>query len=267
MQVLSVSYTETPGGLSKHYHDCHQILYICSGTVRATVGGETCLVGSGNLLILGRFEEHAIEVLSEEYRRYTLRISPENTRDRKENDLLASVLTNRTKNFHHAVDVGDARPAFDALFAEMTAEYAAQAPLAADMLELWLNRLLILLYRLAPHLFTGESGRNTAVIRAIQRRLEEDFAVEYTLASLAAEYHLSPSHLSHLFKQLTGFAPMEYLTARRLSAAKNLLSTTEKSVKEIVYRCGFSDESNFCRLFKSRIGLTPLDFRKKYPPS
>ena len=41
MHVLSVSYAETPSGLSRHYHDCHQILYIRSGSIRAVVGGET----------------------------------------------------------------------------------------------------------------------------------------------------------------------------------------------------------------------------------
>lgn len=264
MHVLSVSYSETPSGLSSHYHDCHQILYIKSGTVRAAVGREICLVSDGGLLILSRFETHAIEVLSPDYRRYTLRISSAAAQGVQENDLLASVLINRVETFRHAIDTGESRAAFDALFTSMTAEYAAQSPFCAEMLDLGLRQLLILLYRCAPELFLTDNGRNTAVVQAIQRRFEADYADEHTLAGLAADYHLSPSHLSHLFKRITGYAPMEYLTACRLSAAKSLLTTTDIPVKEIVYRCGFSDESNFCRMFKTRTGLTPRAFRERY---
>lgn len=266
MHVLSVSYAETLSGLSRHYHDCHQILYIRSGTIRATVGGETCLVSDGGLLILSRFETHAIEVLSTDYCRYALRISSAASQGVQENDLLASVLVNRAEDFRHAVDTAEARPAFDALFADLTAEYTAQGALCAEMLDLGLRRLLILLYRCAPELFLRESGQNTVVVQAIQRRFEANYAAEHSLADLAAEYHLSPSHLSHIFKRITGYAPMEYLTACRLSAAKSLLTTTNTPVKEIVFRCGFSDESNFCRMFKARTGLTPRAFRKQYQP-
>lgn len=266
MHVLSVSYSETPSGLSRHYHDCHQILYICSGTIRAAVGGETCLVSDGGLLILGRFEEHSIEVLSPEYRRYTLRISPAAAQGIQENDLLSSVLVNRTEHFRHTLDTGSARPAFDALFAAMAAEYTAREAFSEELLDLNLRQLLILLYRCAPSLFLSETGRSTAIVQTIQRRFEADYAAEHTLADLAADYHLSPSHLSHLFKRLTGYAPMAYLTACRLSAAKSLLTTTDSPIKEIVYRCGFGDESNFCRMFKARTGLTPRAFRAQYRP-
>ncbi len=264
MHVLSVSYTEQQGGLSQHYHDCHQLLYIRAGHIRATVDGKPCTVSAGGLLMLNRFEAHAIEVLSPVYHRYTLRVSPDAARGVQENDLLSSALVNRTASFHHAIDTGDARPAFDALFAELAAEYAAQGAFCAEMLDFGLQKLLILLYRCAPELFLQDTARNIAAVQAIQRRLEADFAAEHTLNTLAADHHLSTSHLSHLFKRLTGYAPMEYLTACRLSAAKTLLTTTNTPVKEVVFRCGFTDESNFSRLFKTRTGLTPREFRRQY---
>jgi two-component system response regulator YesN len=48
----------------------------------------------------------------------------------------------------------------------------------------------------------------------------------------------------------------------RLSAAKNLLSSTDKGIKEIIDLCGFSDESNFSRTFREKVGMTPTEFRK-----
>ena len=82
------------------------------------------------------------------------------------------------------------------------------------------------------------------------------------LSELALGYHISESHLSHIFKSVTGYAPIEYLMSCRLSAAKNLLSSSDKSIKEIIDLCGFSDESNFSRTFKKKVGMTPTEFRK-----
>ena len=56
MKLLSVKYSDQPIGLSNHYHDCHQILYIVSGKLAAVINGEEHLAESGDLLILSRFE-------------------------------------------------------------------------------------------------------------------------------------------------------------------------------------------------------------------
>jgi len=79
---------------------------------------------------------------------------------------------------------------------------------------------------------------------------------------LAEEYHISPSYLSHLFKRVTGYTIMEYLTMCRLSMARKLLCETELSITEIVYATGFSDCSNFSRLFKREIGCSPMEYKR-----
>ena len=95
-----------------------------------------------------------------------------------------------------------------------------------------------------------------------QGRFEREYADHFTLSALATQYHISTSHLSHIFKSVTGYAPIEYLMICRLSAAKNLLSSTDKGIKEIIDLCGFSDESNFSRTFREKVGMTPTEFRK-----
>jgi AraC-like DNA-binding protein len=57
---------------------------------------------------------------------------------------------------------------------------------------------------------------------------------------------------------------MEYLQSCRMANAKRMLAQTDYSVGEIVEKCGFSDNSNFSRTFKSLNGMSPTDFRKKY---
>ncbi|MBQ8431511.1 MAG: helix-turn-helix transcriptional regulator [Clostridia bacterium] len=264
MRVLSVGYADTPLRLHSHYHEGHQLLFVVGGETDVTVGTQHYHMEPGSLLLLSRLEEHSIHGATPEYRRYTLRVAPEaSTPSNQENALLFSVLVNRGAGFRHVIALGDRAPIFEDLFAEMAREYASEAPMREEMLALLFRRFLILLLRHAPHLFLTEANRSTRLIQAIQQRIEQDCRENTPLTKLAEEYHVSTSHLAHLFKRITGYALMEYRQACRLTTAKGLLSSTQKSIKEIVEICGFGDESNFSRKFREKTGMTPSEFRRQ----
>lgn len=263
MRLLSAHRLSSTVQLPEHFHDCHQILYVVRGEIEVSVGRERYDMRGGSLLILSRFESHAIRAMSRDCERYTLTISPEpSPHGGGEHDVLPSVLVNRSAHFRHVVETGAHAPDFERFLAMMTHEFRSRSPMREEMLELYLRQFLILLYRHAPDLFSADEGENMSMIRRLQSRLERDFAEPVTLASLAADAHISPSHLSHLFKRVTGYAPIEYLAACRLSAAKNLLCTTVRPIRDIVELCGFTDESNFCRTFRRLTGMTPTEFRR-----
>ncbi len=260
MQILSVNYSKEPMGLSNHYHDCHQILYVASGRILLRVGENEQIAEGGALLILNRLAEHAIQPLSKEYKRYTLSLSPEGSSGASR---LSSVIA-RAKSFCHILHPVGAEEELERVFARMVKEHREKPPFYEEMLGLELERITILLYRHLPHLFATENTRGISLTEEIQRRLEQQFQTPITLAELARDYHVSPSHLSHQFKQITGYAPMEYLQACRLSEAKRELAQGNRSIREIVDLCGFGDESNFSRTFRQRVGVTPTQFRKRY---
>jgi len=123
MKVISVKYSDDMSAFVRHYHDAHQILYVLSGDILLSVGSEEYRVRSGSLVILSRLEEHAIRVLSSEYKRFTLRISGDTEAKPGELYLLSSVLTNRSAGFSHVVGTGEKRGIFERLFFEMCGEY------------------------------------------------------------------------------------------------------------------------------------------------
>ena len=263
MRILSVRHSSKPVHLTDHYHDGHQLLYVVRGEAEVTVGEHCYQMCAGSLLILSRFESHAVSVLSAPYERYTVRISPEPTSGTTEvGDLLGSVLVNRTAQFRHVVEMAEQADVIERLLAEMDQEYHADCPMRDEVMALALRRLLIVLYRRAPQMFTSEEGDSTVMIRRLQNRLEIHYGEQTTLSELAAECHVSPSYLSHLFKRVTGYAPMAYLMACRLSAAKSELCHSRRSIREIAVCCGFADESNFCRTFRASTGMTPSEFRR-----
>lgn len=263
MHILSVKYSENPVKLGNHHHDGHQILYVASGEVQITIDGEVYDVGPGSLVILSRFEEHSIQVRQGEYKRYTLRISSDQSAELSGDHLLYSVLVNRSFGFRHVIDVGEERERVERLLADMTREYACPGAMGEELLGSYLKQLFILLYRCAPDVFPSAVSSGARMIRDAQRRLEGAYGSSFSLASLASEYHVSVSYFTHLFKEVTGYAPIEYLMLCRLSAAKQYLCETDLPIKEIVDRCGFGDESNFSRTFKARTSVTPSAFRRQ----
>jgi AraC-like DNA-binding protein len=84
-----------------------------------------------------------------------------------------------------------------------------------------------------------------------------------SIRDLAVEFHLSPSHLQHLFKQGTGARLGRWLAERRLQRAARLLTECNMSVKEVAYAVGYKHPSSFVRAFERFFGQTPGQFRQK----
>ena len=93
--------------------------------------------------------------------------------------------------------------------------------------------------------------------------IEHQYAKPFQLEQLAKELHLSTYHLSHLFKEATGISLTEYIAARRMHQAVLLLTSTDKPVAQIAEEIGITNCSYFCKLFKSRMGATPHQYRKR----
>lgn len=79
---------------------------------------------------------------------------------------------------------------------------------------------------------------------------------------IATAAHLSPSHLSALFKEQLGTTAMQHLEQLRLERAEALLRFSPHSITEIALSAGFTDSNYFARRFKAMRGLTPREFRK-----
>jgi AraC family transcriptional regulator, transcriptional activator of pobA len=78
---------------------------------------------------------------------------------------------------------------------------------------------------------------------------------------LAAQLNLSPKYLSDTLKNLTGQSAQQHIQAKLIDKAKKLLTTTNLSVSEIAYELGFEYPQSFSKLFKSKVKVSPLDFR------
>lgn len=77
----------------------------------------------------------------------------------------------------------------------------------------------------------------------------------------AAQLNLSPNYLSDLLNRFTGKTTQEHIHLKLVNTAKSLLWSTEKSISEIAYELGFEYPSHFTKVFKTKTGLTPQQYR------
>lgn len=84
-----------------------------------------------------------------------------------------------------------------------------------------------------------------------------------TVQEIAAELGSSYSNFRKLFKEYTGMSPALYQQTLRLQRAKELLSTTAMSIKEIAYSLNFDSPDYFSSKFKTKVGCKPSEFRAR----
>ena len=106
-----------------------------------------------------------------------------------------------------------------------------------------------------------EESSNDA-IEAAKKYIESNYTDNITLEDVSREVNISSYYLSRIFKEGTGENFIDYLTGLRMDKAKELLATTQYSMKEICAKVGYSDPNYFSKTFKKNVGVTPTEYRE-----
>lgn len=99
----------------------------------------------------------------------------------------------------------------------------------------------------------------SAAIRRVREFIRENVHENIRLQTLAEIARLSPFYLNRAFTREIGLPPHEYQNQLRIEKACRLIAN-KKSLAEVAYSTGFSDQSHFSRFFKRYIGITPKNF-------
>ncbi len=95
-----------------------------------------------------------------------------------------------------------------------------------------------------------------AIDSFIDRNIENVLRID----DLAAQVGLSRYHFLRCFKRATGSSPLQYVLARRVEHARQLLAQSEESIAAVAYAAGFSSQSHLNAMFKRHFGITPGAF-------
>lgn len=158
--------------------------------------------------------------------------------------------------FLHLLDAN--RTAYS-LIRRMYHEYTHCDANTREMLRYMLLELLVELSRLSSRRFPGK--RCDEIISFIETYLHENYRRPLDVRKLAAEAGISREYLIRSFRAATGSSIGQSMLEIRLAKASDLLRTTELSVTEICFECGFSDLSNFYKFFRRKFKCAPGEFR------
>ncbi len=248
--------------MDMHIHDCYEIYYSVSGGKQFLIDNKLYDIEPGNLFIINQYESHKItqadkmtheRIVLSIYPEYPKRLSSARTN-------LDACFTARPETFCHRIALNKEQ---QKRFLYYINKITGAEGYACDIYEQTaFMELLVLVNRLALACQMPEISVNCVhnqQVDDILTYLNLHISSPLTLSQLAGEFFLSESYICRIFKAATGTTINKYITARRISIAKALLSDG-CSVMEAYEKSGFTDYSAFFKAFTKAIGISP----KKY---
>jgi len=127
--------------------------------------------------------------------------------------------------------------------------------------------LRLILLKLSEHLSSTDTIRKHPYygkLSALRMKIYSSPATDWTIAKMAAGAALSESYFQHIYKALFGVSALTDVIRSRMEQAKYLLSSTLYPVSRIAEECGYRNDVHFMRQFRSTVGLTPSEYRKRF---
>ena len=247
-------------GSSKHQHDYWEFIEILSGEGFITMGNQVYPAGKGDLFIYPPGVAHCE--------------CPDDRHDMLSTRVLCIINTG-DMYFMQFWPIGDDRyscirnewisPIFKQITDRMLNEFA-------EMKTAYTVRLKSLSIEWQSYLVMyaeEHSGKNRIdysneyVVRS-REFIRNNYQQNIRLTDIAANSFVSTYYLSHIFKERTGYTPMNYLTNLRIEKAKELLKGSEYSISQISQMVGYEDLQHFSNSFKKHTGHSPRHYRQQH---
>ena len=119
------------------------------------------------------------------------------------------------------------------------------------------------MYSLERNIELNKNHAHIDMVRRARLRIYDALESSLTIQQIAEELGVSYSNFRKLFKEYTGLSPATYQQDLKLQRAKELLSTTNLSIKEIAYRLNFDSPDYFSAKFKIKTGRKPSEMRDR----
>ncbi len=112
--------------------------------------------------------------------------------------------------------------------------------------------------------FVPSHNHTDELVKIVQQSIETKFNEIETLEEIIRDIPSSRRNIARRFKLATGVPPIEYLQNVRIESAKKQLEQSNQNINEIIEQTGYSDPKSFRKAFVKIVGMTPLEYRKKF---
>lgn len=260
------------GKIPSHLHDCLEINRIVSGSAKIFVNGRTISVSAGDILLFSSHELHswAVSPNGTEWKVFMFDKSliwPDTFNLMEYRYLLPFIYIGNSDSGKLKADwvitekVRILLIKIDYLFSEKNEGYE---------LEIKANLLLVLsklyaYFSLNEDIDTQYKKNNFKKLYTIQKHIKEHLFEPITLEAAAEMAGMQKNYFSDFFKKTIGVNFSEYIIRMRLFHAIHIIENTNRTISDIIYECGFNNESYFYRVFKKMTGEQPSFFRNIGP--
>jgi YesN/AraC family two-component response regulator len=247
-----------------HLHEGYEIYFLISGDVNYFVEKKIYPIEYGDLMITNSREIHKPAFQSDKmYERITLEFNPAIIQpfNSLKFDLL-DCFSNRPSGEQNKIKM-TARQRHDVIELFNKIEQLNDSAYEGyEILKLnYLIELLVYINRMFKKIPQNKENTNIPeklipVLNHIEYSLESDLSLD----SLESKFYINRFYLSKLFKKSIGSSIHNFILFKRISKAKTLLSDGF-SVTDTCTKCGFNDYSNFLKMFKRTVGVSPGKYK------
>lgn len=230
---------------SAHFHNSYELIYIISGCVSITVGGETVKLCREQFILISPCVVH--EIHGSDNSRYFIGIItpdyiPEFSKAHTDDIAIVFRMDNEERGFVQKNLIEDKKP---------------------DSYRLRSCLYMVISFADKGTVITPTGSYDVAFSYGVNSYIAKHFADKLTRKSLAEIMGYEEHYFSCLFHRTFGMSIPQYLTMCRISYACRLLQKTNHSILAVALDCGFSSIRTFNSAFLKQTGQTPSDYRKK----
>ncbi len=207
----------------------------------------------GDLFLLFPGEWHSYHPLKDTgWKSYWIGFKGKNIDDR-----VAAGFLSPEKPIYHVGYSADIIQLYKSAYHTAVEEKAYSQQLLAGLV----NHLVGMMYSLERNIELSKDRAHVDMINRARLRIREALESSLTIQQIAEELGVSYSNFRKQFKLYTGLSPAIYQQDLKLQRAKELLTTTDLSIKEIAYRLNFDSPDYFSAKFKIKTGRKPSEMR------
>lgn len=249
------SHTKLPCVMHMH-QDRLEILYIRHGRGIHTIGGRQYHTKQGDILIYNSGVIHDERTnLDEDMSVYSCGVSNLKLEGMRENCLLPDGAS-------PVLHSGDFSQDIESVFRMMYTQIGSGNTGAEEICHHLLQTLLVMLIKQIDRSIDTEENKGVILGERIKKYIDDHYSEAHTLESISESLNISLSYLCHIFKETTGYAPMQYIMRRRIGEAQSLLINTQYSATEIASMVGYDNSNYFNTIFTRIVGMSPIKYRK-----
>ena len=154
-------------------------------------------------------------------------------------------------------------PHINDLFEQIIQELQSKRPAYEKMcVSLFFSILSLLERKCAKE--TAPLGRYVDQISFVIQQMNREYSASCSLDDYAKMCCMGKFHFLRLFKEITGFSPIEYRNNIRIQHAKEMLTDSDDPIEEICRNVGYKSNVYFCDAFKRKVGVSPSQYRNTY---